>query len=389
MSKKSPLVTVILIKGDNEEGFERARLSIHNQDYYHPDGSPADIQVIIAKSVEGGMPAVKGKYLKILKDTDELTPIAIAESVDVLEMTGALFVHGNAFNKSGNVNQLWYYKDCINFSSVMFRADSFEYRDNGFIHNINDDPAYVNKFLIVSHVDEIIVPRHVTVIMNTVNEIPEVLKKAVNSYLNQEQVTVQLILSTVEGDPCIGQYEGVEYSILPKSQHSGKSPRGAYEQINHALKMITGDWLCYASGNDYAEPHKLRMEIDACAKSGKEVCYSSIWSVSGDTKVQKKFPTEYYFNEHLKGNFITDCSLISRRLVDKYLPYRLELNNYAHWDSWLRMYEGEGNVFVYNPIPTWFYVQNPNDMHNVRKRSPELQAIADRDKEIMLSLHRK
>lgn len=375
---KNPLVSVILIKGDNEAGFERARMSIHNQEYYHPDGSPADIQVIIAKSVESGMPAVKGKYLKILKDTDELTPIAIAESVDVLEITGAKFVHGNAFNKSGNVNQLNYFKDYVINATVMERVGMG-----------NGTTKYINKFLIVRHVDEIIVPRHVTVIMNTVNEQPEVLKKAIDSYLNQEQVTVQLILSTVEGDPCIGQYEGVTYSILPKSQHSGKSPRGAYEQINHALKLFEGDWLCYASGNDYAEHHKLRMEIDACMKSGKEVCYSSIWSVSGDTKVQKKFPTEYHFNEHLKGNFVTDCSLISRRLVEKYLPYRLELNNYAHWDSWLRMYEGEGNVFVYNPIPTWFYVQNPNDMHNQRKRSPELQAIADRDKEIMLNLHRK
>lgn len=380
---KNPLVSIILIKGDNEAGFERARMSIHNQDYYHPDGSPADIQVVIAPSVEAGLKAVKGKYLKILEDTDELTPIAISESVKVLEETGAKFVHGNALSKSDNVNQLNYFKDCIIEHSALF---DFEKTKEVFLIA---EGVYINKFLVVRYVDEIIVSKHVSVIMNTVKEDPLVLQRAINSYLNQQGVTVQLIISTVEGDACINQFEGVEYSVLPKSQHSGKSPRGAYEQINHALKMIKGDWLCYASGNDYAEPHKLRTEIDACAKSGKEVCYSSIWSVSGDTKVQKKFPTEYHFNEHLKGNFVTDCSLISRRLVDKYLPYRLELNNYAHWDSWLRMYEGEGNVFVYNPIPTWFYIQNPNDMHNQRKRSPELQAIADRDKEIMLSLHRK
>lgn len=224
--------------------------------------------------------------------------------------------------------------------------------------------------------------------MNTVKEDPLVLQRAINSYLNQQGVTLQLIISTVEGDACINQFEGVEYSVLPKSQHSGKSPKGAYEQINHALKMVKGDWLCYASGNDYAHEKKLITEVELCLSSGKEVCYSAFFSQTNGVNTLMKFRPEYDYSAHFEGNFVSDCSLISRRLVEKYLPYDLDLKNYAHWDSWLRIYEGEGDVFVYNPEPTWFYVQNHNDMHNIRKRSPEQIEQAKKDREFMLSRHR-
>ena len=43
----------------------------------------------------------------------------------------------------------------------------------------------------------------VSVIMNTYKETPSFLKKAIQSYLTQKNVSVQLIVSTVEGDPAI------------------------------------------------------------------------------------------------------------------------------------------------------------------------------------------
>lgn len=225
----------------------------------------------------------------------------------------------------------------------------------------------------------------VSVIINTVNENKDTLLLAVNSYLMQGNC--QIIVSTIEGDPCLNYLTGVEFAVVKKSDHPGKSPRGAYVQLNNALPLIKGDWFCYASGNDFATHDKLKKEVNLCIQYNKEVCYSSYIIHSGVERRRMSF-FEYDYSKHLIGNYVSDCSMMSRRLVEKYLPYRLDLGNYAHWDSWLRIYEGEGNVFHYNPDPTWFYVQNPDDMHNIRKRSPELQAIADHDREKMLNLHR-
>jgi len=225
----------------------------------------------------------------------------------------------------------------------------------------------------------------VSVIINTVNEKPEILKRAIESYVNQK-VNTQIIISTIEGDPSL-KIEGVEFAVMSKKDHPGKSPKGSFMQLNNALPLIKGDWFCFASGNDHAEPKKLLLEILTCKLQRKEICYSAFYSIENDIKTVKSFH-KYDFSQHLKGNFVSDCALISRAIVEKYLPFKIELKNYAYWDLWLRVFEGEGDVFAYNPTPTWNYIQNADDMHNIRKRSPEQIAEAKADREYMLSFHK-
>lgn len=221
----------------------------------------------------------------------------------------------------------------------------------------------------------------VTVIINTYNEDPDVLKRAIDSYRNQTYKGIQIIIATVEGDPCIGrmdEFDDCDFSVLPISDHPGKSPAGAYAQINYALRLISAGslFLCYASGNDYANKDKISREVSMCLTHQKKVCYSAFTKVRPDgSKIADALFYQYDYDKHCAvGNFVSDCSLISMDLVRKYLPYRTEFSNFAHWDSWLRMYEGEGNVFIYNHITTWNYVQNEADMHNVRNSDPAKRA---------------
>lgn len=228
--------------------------------------------------------------------------------------------------------------------------------------------------------------------MNTFNERLPYLKEAIDSYLNQRHVDVQLIVSTVEGDHSIkfikSNYAEVDLVVLPKTQHPGKSPKASFIQLNNALPYIKGDWFCFASSNDFADPDKLINEIHACKYNGKEVCYSSFNLVDENgTYISRRRFHPYDYSKHLQGNFVSDCALISRRLVDKYLPFNIDLNNYAYWDLWLRIYEGEGNVFVYNHNSTWNYRQDSESMH-IKRRSSKLQQMkANQDRERMLSLH--
>ena len=82
----------------------------------------------------------------------------------------------------------------------------------------------------------------VSVIMNTYNEREDYLRKAIESYLSQEKVKVQLIVSTVEGDKNINilQEYKCNIALLEKERHPGKSPVGSYMQINQALLLVMG-----------------------------------------------------------------------------------------------------------------------------------------------------
>ena len=112
----------------------------------------------------------------------------------------------------------------------------------------------------------------VSVIINTINEQKDVLERAVDSYINQCD---QVIISTIEGDQSLSYLKGVEFAVVSKSEHVGRSPKGGYQQINNALKSFNGDFLCYASGNDYAEPDKIAIELDCLLSRGKDVCNSA------------------------------------------------------------------------------------------------------------------
>lgn len=188
--------------------------------------------------------------------------------------------------------------------------------------------------------------------MNSYNENPSWLKSAILSYKTQQDVNVELILSMVKGDSNISLAEkigGCKVILNDKP--------GIYSQLNEAVKHMTGDFVCYASSNDTAPPTKLVTEYSLLKKTGRAVCYSAfnVTDQNGRITGIRQFPKTYDINEHLKGNFISDCALVRSDIFSKYIPFDEQWGNHAYYDLWLRIYAGEGNVFVYNPTPTWNY----------------------------------
>jgi len=230
-----------------------------------------------------------------------------------------------------------------------------------------------------------------SIIMNTFNEKIEYLIPAIESYLSQEGCEIELIISTIEDDVNVElikeKYPEVKLEIMKRKDHPGKSPLGSFLQLNNALKHITGDWFCFASSNDLAYPFKIRKEIDTCMRFNRQVCYSAYNNINtvGAILDTIRF-NDYNYKRHLQGNFVSDCALISTKLLNRYMPFNTDLNNYAYWDLWLRIYKGEGNVFIYNRTPTWQYRQNPDSMHLSRINENKNQKNLI-DRETMLSRH--
>ncbi len=206
----------------------------------------------------------------------------------------------------------------------------------------------------------------VTVLINTINEVEERLKKTITSFKEQAGVKLQILISTIENDISIDIAKQMDCDVVINNE------KGIYQQLNNAINYIKGDWWCYSSGHDLALPDKLVNEINCCIKNKRQICYSDYYLINPTTNEKKQIKFfEYDYNLHLqKGNFVNDCAIISTALTKKYVPFDYKLwNNDSHYDFWLRIFEGEGNVFCYNNIPSWSYIEYNDSKHILREKS--------------------
>lgn len=232
----------------------------------------------------------------------------------------------------------------------------------------------------------------VSIIVPSLNEQEDIFKRCIESLLDQEGITPHIILSTVEGDPSIKwglEYDNVEVIYMNRDDHPGRSPDGSFQQIVNAIPYLRGEYMFYFSSNDICQKSKGINEINKLV-DGKLVCYSSILFCDENLENvrEKTYPEEYTVDRHLASNFIYDSSMVRTEIFKKYMPFS-GWYNCGYWDLWLRIYEGEGNVFAYNPEPTKMYIQHSNSMHLKREKS---QADKERhlaDREEMLSYHKQ
>ena len=240
-------------------------------------------------------------------------------------------------------------------------------------------------------------PHKASVVINTLAADQGLLQEAIDSYLQQQNVECEIVVSSVEADPCIqtveqcyGQDPRLKLSLVPLADHPAKGPIGIYVQINHALAKVHCPWFAFASGDDVALPDKLFNEISLCEENNKSVCYSSFLIVDKHLReigVRSFFP--YSYQRHMDQNFVSDCALVRTEVLKRYAPFDLRHANHAFWDLWLRIYEGEGDVFVYNPKPAWKYRQTESSQHLQRKRDPVKWRANQQMRERMIECHRR
>ena len=213
----------------------------------------------------------------------------------------------------------------------------------------------------------------ISIVINTFNEKPQWLRQTIDSYLAND-IQKQIIVSALPDDvnmDILESYDQIEICLCDPDKHPGHGINGIYYQLHEGIKRVRGEWFCYMSSNDFVKPDRLKTELNYCLENKKLICYSDFHEVNetGTVTGSRRF-FDYDYSKHIwKGNFVSDAALINTKLLIKYLPYRNELlGNYSHWDLWLRIYEGEGNVFCHLPIPTWYYRLNPDSLHLKRRK---------------------
>ena len=226
-------------------------------------------------------------------------------------------------------------------------------------------------------------PNTITVLVNSYRETEQRFRKAIKSILANTDIDIQIIVSTVTNDPCIPWAREYGANLVINAQP------GIYSQINNALPLIRGMYMCYASSNDYMMPHKLHMERKILTETGKKVCYSSylVEGINGKVKVRNFF--DYDYSRHLKTNFVSDCAMVHTPTLLKYTPFELQYKNHAYYHLWLTIFEQEGDVFFYNPTPTWRYIITADSQHYQRKHNEQKRLQNEADRQFMLQKHIK
>ena len=224
----------------------------------------------------------------------------------------------------------------------------------------------------------------VSIVINSYKDNQDTLRDVIESYQKQTvSCEVEIIVSTIKNDPAIDTAKSMNVDKIC----TGATP-SIWSQLNRGVNYATGDWFCYASGNDEAMPNKLKDELSLLLKTGKKVCYSACYIVNENgeiTGVNEFHPYDY--EKHLLGNFTTDVLMINMEVLRKYLPFRKEYGNSIYWDMWLRVYEGEGDVFVYNPKPNYLYCIDGMGRHSKKKKNPAIWNRDELTKAQMLRSH--
>jgi len=230
---------------------------------------------------------------------------------------------------------------------------------------------------------------NVSVIMNSLNEDEEYFDTAVQSILNND-IDIHLILSTIDGDKCIKwikKYKG-DIDIATCQPHE-KNVQGSFRQLNNAIPLIKNDYFSFASSNDMMTFDKYRTEITRMRRKGHKVCYSAFYVTDERLNIRTKQNfIKYNYKSHLQDNYVYDCSTIDTKTFKKYIPFSTKYYNMGFWDLWLRMYLGEGDVFVYNPIPVMYYRQSAESMHIKRRNDPKKMQDYKVQRELFIQQYR-
>lgn len=263
------------------------------------------------------------------------------------------------------------YALACNQSLIWFLLKYLKYNIYGIKCYTNDKKTMNNK------------PK-VSVVINTVDEQPKILIECIQSYQHQIGVEVEILISTIKDDPSI---KTAQLLGIPQENIIINPVKGIHAQYNYATQFISHDWFQYGSGNDVMFPDKLISEYNKCIETGAKVCYSDHNICDENMNIVRvgNFP-DYNYDLHLDyfhekfpnqggGSYVSDCALIHRSILEKYMPIRTEWGNYANYDFYLRVAEGEGiGVYCHLARPTWNYREGNTSKHVQRQSNPEEQA---------------
>lgn len=204
----------------------------------------------------------------------------------------------------------------------------------------------------------------VSVIIPVYNGAAEV-RRAIDSALAQKNCTVEVIVlndgSHDETDSVLAEYGDRIRAV--NQQNCGLS-----KTRNNGIALATGEWVAFLDHDDYWQPEKLSLQLEAARRTGFDVVYTNAGNFGDVARVAELRSEPQGMAEGdlleplLLDNFIVVSSVMIRRSVIQEMGgFDTSLPSVEDWDLWLKL-SALGVRFAAVREPVTMYQWRPGSM---------------------------
>lgn len=216
----------------------------------------------------------------------------------------------------------------------------------------------------------------VTVVMPTYGHV-SFIEKAFEGILNQTYTNLEVIVVSYKGDIQTTNYLISEMHLPPNWKLFQSSVLYAIHQLNIGFELARGQYIIFASTDDFFYPDKIATDVETLVKNKAWVSYGPFDYGDEKLSVTGSFdpPHPITYQMMLGRDIIPDCSLISKRAFDEFGLWDEALGESGGpiWDFWLKILEKDEKLFAYNPYKGWIYRRG--SQQTSARRPPVDQAI--------------
>ena len=182
----------------------------------------------------------------------------------------------------------------------------------------------------------------ISVYMPTKNR-STLLKKAINSVLNQDYANVELIIindgSTDDTFSLLQDYQNRYENI---HCFHNKTSTGVAQARNQALKHCSGEFVTGLDDDDSFCPDRLSSLMSSYDDKYSFVCSSIVWDFGNKTKIADSHRKIINLTEQLNYNHATTQVLVKKERLDGIGGFDSNLVARIDYDAWTRLIEKYG-----------------------------------------------
>jgi hypothetical protein len=181
------------------------------------------------------------------------------------------------------------------------------------------------------------------------------LEKTIESCLNQNSVTIEVVIATMTGDPCIdficNNYKNrprVKFNVIKKIYNNTYMPK----LYNRAVSIAQFEWITFITPNFIMTSNKCYEEIHRCLDNDMGICCTYDIKKNNDNII----------------NHITMKTVVLR----KYMPFNIRFKNNTFINFWNNIKLKEVDNIIFNDTITLKKVTQSITNNTKRKKASDI-----------------